>query len=792
MVPLRLRSVTLLLLALLLPLPLHAATPPMPLYEQLRALSTSGDTLRVENIVLKRDRLEFTFTGEFQPSVVVEGKVRAASFQGQGRVRTAGWSVFERESIKRYLNADAVDQDFTRALLLFTDDTWDALKAQGTLASAAKPPSPLIAPVEDRMVRETGMNPAAWLALAITVPDHPGIFIAEMEGGRKGRFGAVLDHHGRVTANIFGLNAGEKGLLYQNRGVVDGNDIWTAFFDEADFTRGSVFYSDTFNLVEIPDYRMDFDLRDPGGRIQLEAALDIAALRDGVQLVPLRLNEGLDEYESERLKKGLKVKSAALEDGTPVAYIQHPWERGMWLALPKPLANGEKSTVKLTLEGNDTLWSWEREFHYPRSTTSWFPRHGYLDRARFDVTFRHKPRTRIISTGERVRENVAEDGSKYLVTQWRNTFPVAFTSFAVGPFERHNGEAKVGGRSIPIEYYSLPSSMAPIKEDYVVAELANHVQFYSELFGEYPYPRLGATFFPAGFGQGFPTMLLLPYNFGFGTSRYTQFMAHESAHQWWGNKVAWRSYRDQWLSEGFAEYSALLYTARREKVSAARDLMKEWFNDLEQPPRTDTGVGSGKLADFGPTIMGYRLAGRRSYNAYSTLIYSKGGLIMRMLHFLFSDPATGDDAAFYAMMKDFVKQHEHGWASTESFFDVAGQHFADSPVGRKYGIKDLKWFMNQWVYRTGVPKYRLEYRIQQGASGPELVGMMHQEGVPEGWFMPVPIRFQFGKGQMARGTVAALGPSTPVKIALPSQPTKVELDPERWLLAWSAEAKQAK
>lgn len=779
-----------LLFALLAP-PAFAATPPLQLYNQLRTLATSGDTLRVENFRFKRDRLEFIFTGELQPSVFIEGKVRGTLFTGQGRVKTTGWSIFERDSIKRFLDADAVDQDFTRAVLLFSDDTWEKMRAEGRQSANAAPSTPLVAPLEEWIVRDTGMNPAAWLALATFTADHPGLFIAEFEGGRKGRFAAVVDHQGWLTANVFGLNAGEKGVLFQYSGLRGGLDAWTAFYDEADFARGSASYSDAFNLVRIPEYRMDLDLRDPGGRIRLETTLDLVALRDNVQLIPLNLNEGLDEYDNERLKKGMKVRSAALADGTPVAFIQHRWETGMWLVLPKPLATGEKLTVKLTLEGNDTLWDWEGAFHYPRSTTSWFPRHGYLERARFDMTFRHKPRTRVISTGERVRENVSEEGDKYLVTQWRNNFPVALTTFAVGPFERHEAQAKVAGRAIPVEYYSVPSAFGAIKESYVLQELTNHIQFYSELFGDYQYPRLGATFFPANFGQGFPTMLLLPYDTGgFYPARFQHFMAHESAHQWWGNKVAWRSYRDQWLSEGFAEYSALLYSARRDGASRANDLRQAWFNNLEAPPATDTGAGSGKLADFGPTIMGYRLASRRSRNAYYTLIYSKGGFILRMLHFLFSDPADGKDDAFYAMMKDFAQRHENGWATTESFFQVAGEHFGNTPIARKYGLKDLKWFMNQWVYRTGVAKYRLEYRYQQGASGVELVGTIYQDGVSEPWFMPVPIRFQFGKGQMARGTIGALGPSTPVRIPLPARPSKVELDPETWLLAWEMKMKQ--
>ncbi|MEE8584460.1 MAG: M1 family aminopeptidase [Acidobacteriota bacterium] len=98
-------------------------------------------------------------------------------------------------------------------------------------------------------------------------------------------------------------------------------------------------------------------------------------------------------------------------------------------------------------------------------------------------------------------------------------------------------------------------------------------------------------------------LLLLPRSDR--ASKYTYaFIAHETAHQWWGNIVAWRSYRDQWLSEGFAEYSGILYTALRAKPKAARELIEDLRRSLKNPPRTTTGIGPGRLVDVGP---GHRL-----------------------------------------------------------------------------------------------------------------------------------------------------------------------------------------
>ena len=102
----------------------------------------------------------------------------------------------------------------------------------------------------------------------------------------------------------------------------------------------------------------------------------------------------------------------------------------------------------------------------------------------------------------------------------------------------------------------------------------------------------------------------------------------------------------QWLSEGFAEYSGMLYTWKRDSLKEMLELIKSARRTLLNPPITTTGVGEGKVAELGPLILGQRLASRSSRNGYQTLVYEKGALVLRMLHLLFTDPSTrnGDPA----------------------------------------------------------------------------------------------------------------------------------------------------
>jgi hypothetical protein len=112
---------------------------------------------------------------------------------------------------------------------------------------------------------------------------------------------------------------------------------------------------------------------------------------------------------------------------------------------------------------------------------------------------------------------------------------------------------------------------------------------------------------------------------------------------------------------------------------------------------TESGPGKGRLVDVGPIILGHRLSTRKTRGAYQTLIYEKGALVLRMLHFLLSDPVTGEDKPFFDMMTDFVSRYREKAASTDDFRRVAGEHFAKSPIGRMYRQNNLDWFFAQWV-----------------------------------------------------------------------------------------------
>ena len=203
---------------------------------------------------------------------------RGAVFIGEGRFRAeVPPGEFEIENVRRMLKAERVESDFKTAVLRFTDDTFDVIGRGAGPGTAPPEASRLAQEFEKRVLKETGANIAVRLTLSIVNQESPGFFMAEFDKGQRKRFTLLLDAQGRVPSATFSINGGEKGMLYAYRDIVGGgNDVWMAFYSEADYVRRRVEYSDAFDLVDTLNYDMEVDLRDPGRRELQDEQVQVA------------------------------------------------------------------------------------------------------------------------------------------------------------------------------------------------------------------------------------------------------------------------------------------------------------------------------------------------------------------------------------------------------------------------------------------------------------------------------------------------------------------------------------
>ena len=780
-------SVCLGLFALLASHPARAETTDgATLYRSLRDGGLGGGAVTVSHLVLHRDRVEIIFDGSFYFAAPVEGRILGAVFIGRGSLRaTIPPESREAANVKRLLDADVVASDFRTAVLRFTDDTLDVIGA-GRIPDPAPPSEAAkrwqsLAP---DLLDSSGINLPARVLVSLMNNEQPGVFFAQLDGGKRGRFNFLFDPQCRLPTTHLGINAGEKGIIFQLTDAGD-NEVWLAFHSLADYADRQSQFSDHFDLVDTGHYEMKIDVRDFSAPLRVEATLSLVARGDGARAIPFELNQHVDQsFLLIRQHKWLKATSARLADGVAATVIQEKGEVGLTVLLPAALSEGQRFALTFEEEGDysynphsNTLYE-----YFPVSNEHWYPRHGVLNRSTYDLTFRHGSDYRVGAPGVLVDRAPDPAHPGETLTHWRMAIPVPLVSFAVAEYTPVVGVATRGKDTFPVEFYALPNR---VKGDFVLAEMTNAVHFFSKLFGDYPFPTLRAVYHPRSFGQGFPGLLFLPAA-DLSNKRTFKFIAHETSHQWWGDVVTWRSYRDQWLSEGFADYSGLLYVGLRDSLEARLKLLSILRADLRVAPRSQTGMGEGQLATVGPLIYGHRLRTRESWDGYQALVYGKGALVLRMLHFLLTDQRTGEGQAFFDMMTDFVNRHRNRAASTEDFLAVANEHIVKTAMAQRLGIKNLDWFFRQWVYQSWFPSYRLDYAIERAADGSYLLrGTLQQGGVPasENWVMPLPVAMEFEGGKVARAIVVARGAAAPVELRLPAKPKRIELDPEMWILS---------
>jgi hypothetical protein len=319
------------------------------------------------------------------------------------------------------------------------------------------------------------------------------------------------------------------------------------------------------------------------------------------------------------------------------------------------------------------------------------------------------------------------------------------------------------------------------------ADLVSSINYFQQLFGSpLQVDRLDASMIAAGHGQAFEGLLHLSDSTGVEFSdTVPMFRAHEVAHQWWGHQVGWKTYRDQWLSEGFAEYSAMLYM--QASLENGKKLFQEAlqvscdeltgslgssFSRFSRPGQTL--LNSRAVDRVGPIGHGHRAGVGESPGAYSSLAYNKGAYVLHMLRVILQI-VTKSDETFFAILNDWIITYGGKAASTEDFEAMVAKH---APA-------DWSWFFDEWVYRAEIPTYQWDYRVggKNSEGKVEVTLDVRQSNVPPDFKMLVPVRLDFGGGKGGDVLVMVDQPHKEITMALPARPRKLEFNPDHAILA---------
>ena len=198
------------------------------------------------------------------------------------------------------------------------------------------------------------------------------------------------------------------------------------------------------------------------------------------------------------------------------------------------------------------------------------------------------------------------------------------------------------------------------------AATSEMVRTFSELFGPYPFEAYGNLVLgtPLGYALEIQTMSLFGADFVTGTNAYEAIVAHELAHQWFGDLVSLKDWKDIWLNEGFASYAEVLWTEASTGQSA--DVL---IRNYEAP-------GLDPIRDPGPEHM------------FDINVYNRGALTLHALR-----RTVGDDD-FFTILRTYVERFADDVATTDDFIAVA-EEISD---------QDLESFFADWLDAPETPE----------------------------------------------------------------------------------------
>jgi hypothetical protein len=763
-----------------------------PIYQQLRkqaetAQDFGGEYATVNNLVIKRDAATFTLrSGEIYFLPAVEGRVTGAVFVGEGEFTLTPPVEYEKHSLSLFTGDPSITEQFTKLTLRFTDKTYEEIKASaqahmGTNGPQAGRARDIYRDNQELLRKGLRTNMELRTLIDIYTPERPGFLTAFIGGKRFEKLVYQIDPLGIPEVSP------EEELL-SSYGETDGG-FWTAFHMSDEYGKGTASSDEDHRIFDITHHEIDAAIK--GTQIAASDVVTFHPLVQGTRVLPFALF------------RTLRVNHVRDEQGRDLQFIQESRDSDADFAViwPEKLEANKEYKVTVEYAGGDALRDLGGGNFFLGPRLTWYPNNkgtAFGDRARFDMTF-HYPKSRmLIGTGAPTSPE-GTDGN-YALAKWSSgETELAVAGFNYGSFKKKIVQDADSGYQI--EFYAneaLPNFMEGSDEngsmsttqmaDSAIADAKNSTRIYNAYFGKMPFTRIAMTQQPAAnFGQAWPTLVYMPFtafmdstqrwmasgSVGYATNDFFQYVGpHEIAHQWWGHALGWKSYRDQWMSEGFAEFSASLYA----QIIRGNDKFQEFWEAqrqliIESRPQTL----NHKPYTVGPVTQGYRLNSGKTGNIARFMIYPKGAYILHMLRMMMFDNHSGTgDKRFMEMMQDFIKTYFNKDVSTEDFKHIVEKHM--TPQMDIDGNHRMDWFFNEWVYGTDVPAYQMEYTATPSPDGKATVSAkITQSNVSKDFVMLVPVYADFGKGWVRLGSATINGNSTAnlSNLKLPQTPKKM-------------------
>ncbi|MCX6149753.1 MAG: M1 family metallopeptidase [Ignavibacteriales bacterium] len=311
----------------------------------------------------------------------------------------------------------------------------------------------------------------------------------------------------------------------------------------------------------------------------------------------------------------------------------------------------------------------------PIYASTWYPCNDTPDdKALVDIQITNDSSKISISNGKLIEVITNKERRTY---HWKTFYPISTYLVCIysADYKYFKQEyTSISNDKFNFDYYAFPEHLEMAKKDF--DEHPEIMKFFEEKFGVYSFPKekYGVAEFLWQLGaMEHQTITGIGSNFLNGNKMFSEFYIHELAHQWWGDAVGLKSWKDIWLNEGFATYSEALYAEHKAGFDAYKSTMLSKFQD-----------------NFAGTLY-------NPINMFGSTVYGKGAWTLHMLRF------EVGDSTFFTILKEYYKDFKYGNASTYDFIKLC----------ERISGKDLDFFFKQWVFEgEGIIKLKYNFSIK--------------------------------------------------------------------------------
>ena len=596
--------------------------------------------------------------------------------------------------------------------------------------------------------------------------------------------------HGNLTYVRSGDDAEDVSLFDRQR----GRNISVYASPERLATRGPFYSEDDATAYDVEHYAIDVKIDPERDWISGRGSLRLRTKVDNLATLSLKLAESLSvsSISSPELGRVLTLRVSG-QSGVLVS-LPRPLPRGSELVLdvfysgrlPSQLVDREAISVDADAQAQgapnpaglqDLIIPPEPRFLYS-NRTFWYPQATVTDYATAAIQITVPAQFQVVASGSLINSTVTPspegagrsgDSRAERTVQFLADRPLRYVGAIISRF------VPVGNRSVASPAVapsrlarSGPEPFAPVAVDVVATprllrsnrtlpdRVADIMAFYANTIGEAPYPNFTLATLDAELPSGHSPAYFAIWNQPTLPTTLTWrddpvaldghpffFLAHEVAHQWWGQAIGWKNYHEQWLSEGLAQYFAAMYAGH----DRGPDVERQLFSQMR--------TTAMDLSKHGPVHLGYRLGHiQGDGRIFRGLVYNKSAVVLHMLQ-----RWIGPEA-FSRGVRRFYQTHRFQKAGTDDL-RAAFEAEAGVPLGR---------FFERWILGYTLPEVKLSWRMDP--DGSHVFIRVEQAG--DTFDFPLLVTMQFQNGQTGHASLRVDGSTHEVRLPVPSPVRQID------------------